>query len=154
MPHKICVSLHKSNFIFFISRPVGYLFYTYVSSHFSILQTDLHSLTRVGGMRYTHTVLVGNLMGRCHFQDLDIDGRMMQKWISNKRISPTKLWLRYGPVTGSCQQGNERSGYIKARGYWWAEQLSAFKKKHDPWSYLARHSGTEVSSKFWLTFEV
>jgi hypothetical protein len=38
----------------------------------------------MGEMRNAHSILVGNLKGRDHLKDLDVDGRIILEWILGK----------------------------------------------------------------------
>jgi hypothetical protein len=65
-----------------------------------------------------HTIfLLENLKGIDHLGDLDVDGKILE-WISGK-LSGTVwigfIWLRIGPLAGSCEQSKEPSGSIKGR---------------------------------------
>jgi hypothetical protein len=51
------------------------------------------------------------LKGRDHSED--VDGRIISKWILRKQGGTGFISIRYGPVTGSCEHGNEPSGSIK-----------------------------------------
>jgi hypothetical protein len=52
---------------------------------------------------------------RDHQEDLDIDGRIILKCISEKQgmIGLDSSGSGYGPVIGSCDHGNEPPGCIK-----------------------------------------
>jgi hypothetical protein len=57
-----------------------------------------------------------NLKGRDHSEDLGIDGKIILKWIF--RIVGEGLDSSgSGLVAGSCEHGNEPSGFIKGREF-------------------------------------
>jgi hypothetical protein len=58
----------------------------------------------------------GNVRERDHLGDQGVDGRIIYRWIFRKWdvVVWTGLsWLRIGQVTGTCECGNEPSGFIK-----------------------------------------
>jgi hypothetical protein len=60
-----------------------------------------------------------NLKGRDHSEDLGIDGEILEwilwKWGVNMWTGC--IWLRIGPVAGSCEHGNDPSCSIKDRDF-------------------------------------
>jgi len=59
-----------------------------------------------------------NLKGRDHSEDIGVDGRIISEWTLEKqsgKVITGFIWLRMGPVMGSCEHGNEHSGSIKGR---------------------------------------
>jgi hypothetical protein len=60
------------------------------------------------------------MKGRDNSEDLDVDGKIILKWILGKlswRVRIEFIWLRIGPVSGSCLHGNEPSGDTKGRKF-------------------------------------
>jgi hypothetical protein len=65
----------------------------------------------MGEKRNAYTILVGNPEGKNHWEDQDVAGWTILKWILD-----SMGWYgldRYGPVEGSCEHGNEPSDSIK-----------------------------------------
>jgi len=61
----------------------------------------------------------GNLRERVHSQDPGVDGRIILRCIFRKLdagVWTGSSWLRIGQVAGTCQRGNEPSGFHKMRG--------------------------------------
>jgi hypothetical protein len=57
-----------------------------------------------------------SLKERDNSEDLGVDRRMILEWTLEKQVGKVWigfLWLRMGPVAGSCEHGNEPSGSIK-----------------------------------------
>jgi hypothetical protein len=57
-----------------------------------------------------------NLKGRDHLEDLSIDGRIILELILGKygrKVWTRCIWLRIGPVVGSCEPSNEHLVSIK-----------------------------------------
>ena len=52
---------------------------------------------------------------RDHLEGLCVDGRIILNWIFMKWNGAWigLIWLRMGQVAGSCEHGNETSGFIK-----------------------------------------
>jgi hypothetical protein len=60
--------------------------------------------------------LVRKREGKRPLVDLDVDGRIILKWILGNRMEGCGLdssGSEYGPVAGSCKHGDEPSGSIK-----------------------------------------
>jgi hypothetical protein len=58
-----------------------------------------------------------NLKGRDHAEDLGVGGRIILEWVFReigRNLWTVYIWLRIGPVAGSCEYGNEPSSSIKA----------------------------------------
>jgi hypothetical protein len=54
-------------------------------------------------MRNAYYILVGNLMGRDHLEDLGVDGNIILQWILGKwcgRVWTGFIWLRIGTSGG------------------------------------------------------
>jgi hypothetical protein len=52
-------------------------------------------VARIGEMRNAFKILVDNLKGRDHLEDLAVDGRIILKWILNKwgrRVCTGLIW--------------------------------------------------------------
>jgi hypothetical protein len=59
---------------------------------------------------------VVNLKERDHLEALGVDVRIILKWNLKEcggRLWTGLIWLRIGPVAGSCVNANELSGSIK-----------------------------------------
>ena len=59
----------------------------------------------------------GNLRGRDHWGDQDVDGRIILRWIFRKWEGVVGLdgaGSRQGQMAGACEYGNELSGSIKS----------------------------------------
>jgi hypothetical protein len=68
-------------------------------------------------------------VGRYHFEDLDVDGRMKLKLIVNTVIVWMWLrlkWVRIGYSGGPCEYGNKPSGFIKGGEF--PAQLSYYER--------------------------
>jgi hypothetical protein len=67
--------------------------------------------------RNAYRILVGKPEGKDHWEDQDVDGWTLLKWIlerSDGMVWIGMMWLRIeGPVKDSCEHGNEPSGSIK-----------------------------------------
>jgi hypothetical protein len=62
-----------------------------------------------------------NLNGRYSLGDVGTDGRIQLKLILKENdvmMWIELIWLRIGPMTGSCESGNEISGSIMVRNLW------------------------------------
>ena len=73
-------------------------------------------MARMGDRRGVYRVLVGNLEGKNHLEDLDADGRIILRWIFRMWDGGHGLDLSgsgQGHVAGPCDCGNEPSGTIK-----------------------------------------
>jgi hypothetical protein len=58
----------------------------------------------------------GNLRERDHLGDPGVDGRIMLRWIFRKwnvGVRTGLSWLSRGKVEGTCECGNEHSGFMK-----------------------------------------
>jgi len=62
-------------------------------------------VARMGEWRGVHRVLVGNLRERDHWGDLDLDGRIILRWIFGKweGLETGWSWLRIGKYGGTCE---------------------------------------------------
>ena len=72
-------------------------------------------VARMWDRRGAYRVLVGRLMERDHFEDLDVNWIML-KWIYKKWDREARIGLillRTGTVGGACESSNELSGYKK-----------------------------------------
>jgi hypothetical protein len=58
----------------------------------------------------------GNLRGSDHLEDLDIDGRIILKWIF-KNLDGSLDWIDLAQVAGSCECGSESFGSIKFEAF-------------------------------------
>ena len=56
--------------------------------------------------------LVGNLQEGDHLEDLDVDGRIILKWIL-KKCDMRVYWIDVAEDMGCCAHGTEPSGCIK-----------------------------------------
>jgi hypothetical protein len=81
----------------------------------------------MGEMRNVYKILVGKFEEKRPLGRLDIDGKIILKWIFGK----LGLWcgldscgLGSGPLAGSCELGNEPLGSIKGREFF--DYLSDF----------------------------
>jgi hypothetical protein len=55
-----------------------------------------------------------NLKTRNKLEDLGVNGRIILKCVIKKLVvCGLEQWLGIGPVMGSCEHGNEPSGFIK-----------------------------------------
>jgi hypothetical protein len=57
---------------------------------------------------------------RDYWGDPDVDGRIILRWVFRKYegvVGTGWSWLRLGEVAGTCEYGNELSGYIKHREF-------------------------------------
>jgi hypothetical protein len=73
-------------------------------------------VTRMGEKRNAYRILVGNPEGKHHWEDQDVGGWTILKLILERwdgMVGIQSIWLRIGPVEGSCEGGNEASGSIK-----------------------------------------
>ena len=62
----------------------------------------------------------GSLRKRDHWGDLDIDGRIILRWIFRKWegvVGTGWSWLRIGTGGGTCEYGDEPSGSVKCREF-------------------------------------
>jgi hypothetical protein len=74
----------------------------------------------MGKMRSANTVLVGKPKKNDPLVRLDIDGRIILKWILQKqrvRVRAGFNCLRIGSSGRLCKHGNEPSGFIKGRDF-------------------------------------
>ena len=70
----------------------------------------------MGERRGVYRILVGKPEGKNHLGDPSIDGRIILRWIFWKwdvEVWTGSSWLRIGTVGGTCECGNETSGFIK-----------------------------------------
>ena len=54
-----------------------------------------------------------NLKERDHLEDLNVDGKVISKYIFKNYNSWGEAWTGLGHMSGSCEQGDEPSGSIK-----------------------------------------
>ena len=68
----------------------------------------------MGEGRGVHRFLVGKPEGKRPLGDLDIDGRIILRWISGKweGVETGWSWLGIGTDGGTCEYGDEPSGSI------------------------------------------
>jgi hypothetical protein len=68
-----------------------------------------------------HTIFwLENVRRRDHLEDLGVDGRIILEWILGNGMGNCRLdlsGLGLGPVTCSCEPGNELSVSIKGRKF-------------------------------------
>jgi hypothetical protein len=67
-------------------------------------------------MRNAYRILVGNVNGRDHSEDLGVDGKIMLEWILGKscgKVWAGCMWLRIGTSGGLSERDNEPSSSIK-----------------------------------------
>jgi hypothetical protein len=50
-------------------------------------------VSRMCEVRKSYDILIGNLKGRDHLGDLNVDGRIILKWIS--RTYPSTVWIGF-----------------------------------------------------------
>jgi hypothetical protein len=92
---------------------------------------------------------LGNLRGGDHLEDLGVDGRIILRWIVRKwgeKVWTECIWLRWGPVAGCCEHGNELSGSIKGGKF--LDQLSnCYLQEKDSalWSLMGRWRKMQLS---------
>jgi hypothetical protein len=70
----------------------------------------------MGRMRNAYTILVGKPEGRDHSEDLGVDEKIILEWIVGKNGGKKWtgcIWLKTGPEAGCCEDGNERSSFLK-----------------------------------------
>jgi hypothetical protein len=62
--------------------------------------------------------LVGHSEGNNRSEDLDVYGRIILKWISNRmgEYGLHSCFSGLSPVAGSCEHENQSSGSVKCRG--------------------------------------
>jgi hypothetical protein len=56
-----------------------------------------------------------NLKGKDYLEDMSLDGKIILEWILGKqggRMWTGCIWIRIGINRGSCEHGNEPSGFI------------------------------------------
>jgi hypothetical protein len=66
----------------------------------------------------THAQNISLNTWRDQLEDLDIDGRIILKWVSRHMILRFGMDLsgsEYAQVAGSCEHGNESSGFTKKK---------------------------------------
>jgi len=57
---------------------------------------------------------------RDHLGDTEVDGRIILRWIFGSgmwQYGLDQAGSRYGQVAGTCECGNEPSGYIKCKNF-------------------------------------
>jgi hypothetical protein len=69
----------------------------------------------MGKSRIAHMVLVKRPDSKRLFENLNVDWRIILKWIVNKWVR--EAWLRIGKVAGSSESGNKPSGSIKCGNF-------------------------------------
>jgi hypothetical protein len=70
--------------------------------------------TARGQVRKAYKILVENLKG--HLRDLDVNGRVILKWILKKMVGECRLdscGSGWRSVAGSCEHGNDSSHSVK-----------------------------------------
>jgi hypothetical protein len=67
-------------------------------------------------VRNEYRILVGNMEGTDHLEDLGIDGKTILKWSSKEegvRVWSGLIWLRIDTLVSICGSGNEHTDFIK-----------------------------------------
>jgi hypothetical protein len=67
----------------------------------------------MGEMRNMYHILVGSLNGRDHFEDLDMDGKIILECILGTLSGKVQSSSGKGPLVCSCEHGSEPLGSIK-----------------------------------------
>jgi hypothetical protein len=66
----------------------------------------------MGEMRNAYKILVGNLKGRHHSEDVGVDEKIILEWLLGKqgeKLWTRFIWLRIGTVADSCEHDNGNS---------------------------------------------